>query len=64
MEGGRVVLQADLDPASDHRMAMAFSLLALKVEGTRVLDADCVSKSDPNYFERLEGLFCQRENSA
>ncbi|HIG06514.1 MAG TPA: 3-phosphoshikimate 1-carboxyvinyltransferase [Planctomycetes bacterium] len=58
------LVAADLDPARDHRMAMAFSLLALKVEGTRVLDADCVSKSDPHYFERLEGLFYQRENSA
>ena len=58
------LVPADLDPAGDHRMAMAFSLLALKVEGTRVLDADCVSKSDPHYFDRLEELFYQRENSA
>lgn len=58
------LVAADLDPAGDHRMAMAFSLLALRVEGTRVLGAECVSKSDPEYFERLESLFQQREISS
>ncbi len=47
---------ADLDPAGDHRMAMTFSLLALKVPGTRVLQPDCISKSDPLFFQRLESL--------
>ena len=47
---------ADLAPAGDHRMAMAFSLLALKVPGTRVLQPDCISKSDPLFFQRLESL--------
>ena len=47
---------ADLDPAGDHRMAMAFALLALKVPGTRVLQPECVNKSDPGFFLRLDHL--------
>lgn len=46
----------DLDPAGDHRMAMAFALLALKIRGTRVLQPECVRKSDPQFFQRLESL--------
>ena len=52
---------ADLNPAGDHRMAMAFTLLALKVPGTRVLQPECVSKSDPQFFQRLESLIAAED---
>jgi 3-phosphoshikimate 1-carboxyvinyltransferase len=45
---------AALDPAGDHRMAMAFGLVALRVDGVRVENQGCVSKSYPGYWEMLE----------
>ncbi len=38
----------------DHRMAMAFSLIGLKVEGIVLENPGCVSKSFPQYFEYFE----------
>jgi 3-phosphoshikimate 1-carboxyvinyltransferase len=40
----------------DHRIAMAFALIGLKVDGIRIEDPDCVSKTFPDYFARLEAL--------
>ncbi|BBL78899.1 3-phosphoshikimate 1-carboxyvinyltransferase [Rubrobacter xylanophilus] len=40
----------------DHRMAMAFALVGLKVRGVRIVDPGCVTKTLPGYFELLEGL--------
>lgn len=54
---------ADLDPQADHRMAMAFALLALRIPGTRVLQPGCVAKSDPHFFGRLESMLVEREMS-
>lgn len=42
----------------DHRMAMAFSLAGLKIDGVRILDPECVSKTWPGYFDVLEAM-CQ-----
>ena len=46
-----------IDTYEDHRMAMAFSLVGLKARGIRINDPDCVSKTFPNYFEVLQGLY-------
>jgi 3-phosphoshikimate 1-carboxyvinyltransferase len=40
----------------DHRMAMSFALLGLRVPGIEIEDPDCVVKTFPGYWERLEGL--------
>jgi 3-phosphoshikimate 1-carboxyvinyltransferase len=40
----------------DHRIAMAFALIGLKVDGIRIEDPECVSKTFPDYFARLESL--------
>jgi 3-phosphoshikimate 1-carboxyvinyltransferase len=40
----------------DHRMAMAFSLLGLIVPGIRIQNPSCVTKTLPEYFERLGAL--------
>jgi 3-phosphoshikimate 1-carboxyvinyltransferase len=40
----------------DHRMAMSFALIGLKVPGIRILDPRCVDKTFPDFFERLESL--------
>jgi 3-phosphoshikimate 1-carboxyvinyltransferase len=40
----------------DHRMAMAFALLGLRVDGIEIDDPSCVAKTFPAYWEALEGL--------
>jgi 3-phosphoshikimate 1-carboxyvinyltransferase len=46
----------DIATYDDHRMAMAFALVGLRVPGMRILDPDCVSKSWPGYFTALDML--------
>ncbi len=41
---------------NDHRMAMAFSLIGLRVPGITIENPSCVSKTFPNYFEVLDSL--------
>ncbi|MBC7808432.1 MAG: 3-phosphoshikimate 1-carboxyvinyltransferase [Akkermansiaceae bacterium] len=40
----------------DHRMAMAFALIGLRVPGVQIADPSCVNKTFPDYFARLERL--------
>ncbi|MBN2388113.1 MAG: 3-phosphoshikimate 1-carboxyvinyltransferase [Anaerolineales bacterium] len=40
----------------DHRMAMAFALVGLRVPGIRINDPGCVAKTFPHYFGVLETL--------
>jgi 5-enolpyruvylshikimate-3-phosphate synthase len=52
---------ADFRPAAiktynDHRMAMAFSLIGLRVPGISIENPACVSKTFPDFFHVLEGL--------
>ncbi len=47
---------AAIDTYDDHRMAMAFAIAGLRVEGVVIRDPDCVSKSWPGYFEALAKL--------
>jgi 3-phosphoshikimate 1-carboxyvinyltransferase len=47
---------ARLDPHGDHRMAMAFGLVGLRVPGIEVMDPGCVSKSFPDFWDVLERL--------
>ncbi|MBF0531466.1 MAG: 3-phosphoshikimate 1-carboxyvinyltransferase [Candidatus Omnitrophica bacterium] len=44
-----------LDPHQDHRLAMAFAILGLKL-GVRIKDRDCVNKSYPGFWEDLREL--------
>jgi 3-phosphoshikimate 1-carboxyvinyltransferase len=48
--GGTVTL----DPHDDHRMAMAFGLLSLRLPGLHVANPGCVSKSYPGFWDDLE----------
>ena len=41
---------------NDHRMAMAFALIGLKVPGIQIENPTCVSKTFPNFFDVLETL--------
>jgi 3-phosphoshikimate 1-carboxyvinyltransferase len=47
---------ADIETYNDHRMAMCFSVLGLKVPGIRIKNPSCVSKTFPNFFDKLEQL--------
>jgi 3-phosphoshikimate 1-carboxyvinyltransferase len=49
---------ATLNPHNDHRLAMAFSVLGLKL-GLRVRDIDCVKKSYPNFLSDLKAIKAQ-----
>jgi 3-phosphoshikimate 1-carboxyvinyltransferase len=40
----------------DHRMAMSFALLGLRVPGIEIEDPDCVAKTFPGYWDALETL--------
>jgi 3-phosphoshikimate 1-carboxyvinyltransferase len=40
----------------DHRMAMAFALIGLRVPGIEIEDPACVAKTFPGYFDALDQL--------
>jgi 3-phosphoshikimate 1-carboxyvinyltransferase len=40
----------------DHRLAMSFALIGLRVPGIGIRDPECVRKTFPEYFARLEAL--------
>ena len=48
---------AEIEPRSDHRVAMAFAVAALGAEGeTLIQDAECAGVSFPGFFTTLERL--------
>ncbi len=50
------ILPADIHTYNDHRMAMSFALIGLRMAGIRIENPACVSKTFPNYFNVLETL--------
>jgi 3-phosphoshikimate 1-carboxyvinyltransferase len=44
---------AEIETYDDHRMAMCFGVLALRVPGIRLRDPGCVRKTFPNFFAKL-----------
>ncbi|MEW5895464.1 MAG: 3-phosphoshikimate 1-carboxyvinyltransferase [Candidatus Omnitrophota bacterium] len=50
-----------LNPHKDHRLAMAFTVLGLKI-GTKVKDVECVAKSYPDFFHALASLGVKIKN--
>lgn len=51
-----------LDSRGDHRLAMAFAILGLKI-GTRVKNIDCSSKSYPDFVKDLKNLTKKSTNN-
>jgi 3-phosphoshikimate 1-carboxyvinyltransferase len=47
---------AAVDTYEDHRVAMSFALIGLKVPGIRINNPGCVSKTFPTYFEVWQAL--------
>ena len=49
-----------LDTHHDHRLAMAFGLLGLVVDGVEIADPDVVGKSWPAYWDALDAIPARR----
>jgi 3-phosphoshikimate 1-carboxyvinyltransferase len=47
---------AEIDPHNDHRLAMSFAIVALRVPGIRIRDEHCVDKSFPSFWDMWDGL--------
>ena len=47
---------ASIQTYNDHRMAMSFSLMGLRLDGIAIENPACVSKTFPSYFEVLDSL--------
>ncbi len=50
------ITPAEIETYKDHRVAMSFSLIGLKVPGVRITDPGCVSKTFPTFFDVLARL--------
>jgi 3-phosphoshikimate 1-carboxyvinyltransferase len=44
---------ATIETYHDHRMAMCFAILGLKVSGIKIINPACVKKTFPNFFQKL-----------
>jgi 3-phosphoshikimate 1-carboxyvinyltransferase len=44
---------AEIETYNDHRMAMCFAILGLKVPGIKIRNPSCVKKTFPNFFQKL-----------
>jgi 3-phosphoshikimate 1-carboxyvinyltransferase len=53
---GQSFRPAEIETYDDHRVAMAFSLAGLVVDGIHIKDPDCVAKSFPTYWEVYDSL--------
>jgi len=47
---------AEIETYNDHRMAMCFATVGLKVSGIRIRNPACVKKTFPNFFQKLAAL--------
>lgn len=62
--GGEGLHGASVQTYDDHRIAMAFALASLCVEGVEIEDPSCVAKSFPDFWERLLALRAQIERGS
>jgi 3-phosphoshikimate 1-carboxyvinyltransferase len=44
---------AEIETYDDHRLAMCFAILGLKVPGMKIKNPSCVKKTFPNFFQKL-----------
>jgi 3-phosphoshikimate 1-carboxyvinyltransferase len=44
---------AEIETYNDHRMAMCFAILGLKVRGIKIKNPSCVKKTFPNFFQKF-----------
>ena len=55
IEPGRP-LPASIETYDDHRIAMSFAIMGLRVPGIRIKEPGCVSKTYPHFFVDLAAL--------
>jgi len=53
---GRSPKGAVIETYNDHRIAMAFSVAGLKIEGIQIENPSCVEKSFPTYWQLYDSL--------
>jgi len=51
--GAELKLDVTIETYKDHRMAMCFAILGLKVPGIKIKNPACVKKTFPNFFQKL-----------
>jgi 3-phosphoshikimate 1-carboxyvinyltransferase len=56
IEGG-IPRGAEIETYNDHRIAMSFAVLGLVAPGMRIRNPDCVKKSFPGFWGKLEALY-------
>lgn len=57
IEGGKILTPKEaIEAHDDHRIAMAFALLGLCIEGVEINGAEAVAKSFPTFWEAFERL--------
>jgi 3-phosphoshikimate 1-carboxyvinyltransferase len=44
---------AEIETYNDHRMAMCFAILGLKIPGIKLKNPECVKKTFPDFFQKL-----------
>jgi 3-phosphoshikimate 1-carboxyvinyltransferase len=44
---------AEIETYNDHRMALCFAILGLKIPGIKIKNPACVKKTFPNFFQKL-----------
>ncbi|EKD74133.1 MAG: hypothetical protein ACD_45C00063G0004 [uncultured bacterium] len=52
-----VPIGGKIDSHNDHRIAMAFSIIGLRVPGIEIDNAECVTKTCPDFFQLWDTLF-------
>ena len=55
IKGGKIN-STIIDPHNDHRMAMSFALIGLKIPGIKIKNPECVSKSFPEFWSKLKEI--------
>jgi 3-phosphoshikimate 1-carboxyvinyltransferase len=50
------VQPATVETYNDHRMAMSFALIGLKVPGITIDNPECTAKTYPHFFDDLSRL--------
>ncbi|MBF0228968.1 MAG: 3-phosphoshikimate 1-carboxyvinyltransferase [Desulfamplus sp.] len=55
-EINKMLHKAIIETFNDHRIAMAFSIIGLVVDGIEIENEGCVAKSFPNYWEKFDSL--------
>jgi len=61
LDDGLQIMPSPLHPAAietydDHRIAMAFAVIGLKLAGVKIKNPGCVAKTYPEFFEHLASL--------